>query len=692
MTIGIIAALAIEGAAMRTLIARLQPVHVSRDSHVYRVGYLDSANPGRPHRAVLATLPDDNTRNAAATCADMIRSFDHLRCVIMVGIAGGVPAPRRPQQHVRLGDLIIASGGIFDYGHIRQGPNSAEQRRPVGGMSPDLRTAAQQIEEDQLVGTTLDWARLLTPPDEVPVAVFSRPAETTDRLHRGQRVIPHPDRDVSGHPEGFPKVHFGTVASGDVLMRSAQQRDQLVDRLDVLAFEMETAGVAAAAAARGIGWFVVRGIADYSDEHKNDVWHSYGSFVAAGGVRGLLERCQPFLVPSRQKPGGAQALLPDQEMDRLGDYLTQAQDVDGEAAWSAAVGDLLSPPDGRISLSGMAEQLSGQNAGPDRIPPLLAFVEQVAGRCGSRLAGQLRAWSDRVARQALDLDDRILTYRQSVELSLRRDTLDRPPIRPCLLIQIERDGIESDSCEVRYWIQRRASSWSPEPSDPQQTTFRELERVLETMIREAATTWRDLDGPAEIEFILPLSLLNRAVEWWHTELDAAAPIPLCLDYRVVVRSLERMQQAHRRPFWNHRWRSLWAPPAGHRVHWGRSAQDDHHLGPWAHRLRADQEITSVVLGGSPEGGSGRDELLTALDAGIPVILWDHRPGATAPEMLDLLHGITDGTPQELVDRIHDLRKNAGLLEPGDQERHLGRHLALLWDDPDRNVYDMGAQP
>src|SRR5437879_12048723 len=113
-TIGIIAALPVEGAAMGALINGLRRVRIDDDPTDYRVGYLDSAEPARPHRVVLAVLPQDNTRNAAVVCTDLIRTFRHVRCIVMTGIAGGVPAPRRPERHVRLGDVVVAEG-IVDY-------------------------------------------------------------------------------------------------------------------------------------------------------------------------------------------------------------------------------------------------------------------------------------------------------------------------------------------------------------------------------------------------------------------------------------------------------------------------------------------------------------------------------------------------------------------------------------------------
>jgi nucleoside phosphorylase len=692
VTIGIIAALPIEGAAMRTLMAKPQTVRMADDPNEYRIGHLDSAEQGRPHRVVLVTLAEDNTRNAAATCTDLLRSFPHIRCVVMVGIAGGVPAPRQPQLHVRLGDLVIAIDGIVDYGHVRHGQAGDEQRRPIGGISMDLKRVAQRIQEDQILGRTLNWAQLLTPPEDYPMAVFARPADSKDQLHRGRRLIPHPDPERSGHLQGIPKVHFGAVGSADVLLKSAAMRDQLAAQHRVLAFEMETAGVAAGVANRGVNWFVVRGIVDYCDEYKNAEWHQYGSLVAAAGVRGILAQCPPFRV-WRLEPDGARTLLPDQEMDRLREYLDQALDVDGASAWQSAVNGFVAPPDEQATLTEMAARLAGRNAGPDRIPPLVAFVEQVAARSPHRLAGQLRAWTDRVARQILHIGDLIPAYRRTVEQSLELDGGGgRPPIRPCLLIQIERDGLEPGSCEVRYWIQRRTRRWDPEPSDPRQTTFRELERVLEAAIRHAESTWRVGDDPVEIELLLPADLLHLAVEWWHTELDTPVPMPLCLEYRVVVRSLDRMRQPHRRRVWNQRWDSLWQDPSRHRVQWGRSEEKPDGLGPWAARLRENHSITTVVLGSSPHDESGSQELRSALDAGIPVILWDRRPGTVDIEMAALLDGLIAEPPEELVDRVHALRRSACLLAPDDQARHPGQHLAVLWDDPARNVYDSGAQP
>ncbi|MFC7534174.1 hypothetical protein [Actinoplanes sp. GCM10030250] len=692
VTIGIIAALPVEAAAMITLIGDPVPARIPEDPSEYRVGNLASTDADRPHRVVLTVMPEDNTRNAATTCTNMLRSFPRLRSVILTGIAGGVPAPDDPEHHVRLGDIVIAAGGVVDISHTRQGRGPAEPRRPLGGMSMDLKRAANRLKE-LLVTDRIPWAQLLVPAQDRPMAVFARPSPDTDVLHRGARLVPHPPREQSGHLNGVPKVHFGPIASGDVLMVNERIRNELAARHHVLAIEMEAAGVAASATNHGMPWFVVRGIVDYCDEYKDDRWHRYASLVSAGCVRALLASCPPFPV-WRTAAGGVPALLPEWTLDRLRTLLSRAPGVDPGEVWQRATGDLIPLPERPTTLGEMVTLLVGRNAGPDHVPPLLALVEQVAVRVEQPLAGELRAWADNEAEPRAHIGEPLQAYRALAEREHRASNArrpSRPPVRPCLLIQIERDGIDRDLCEVRYWIQRWAQTWQPEASVPRTTSFQEVERVMEDAIRHAEAIWQGLDEGAavEIELLLPTDLLHLAVEWWRTELESPAPTPLCLDYPVVVRSLDRMRAPHRHRVWAGRWHALWQQPPGHRVFWGRSHAGGDDLGGWNAHLRGNRDLTTVVLGGPPPDPPGGDELLSALNAGIPVILWDRRSPLT-DEAAALLGRILEGPPAELARRVRTLRMEAAELGPDERRRHPGHHLALLWDDPDRNVYHADA--
>jgi hypothetical protein len=313
----------------------------------------------------------------------------------------------------------------------------------------------------------------------------------------------------------------------------------------------------------------------------------------------------------------------------------------------------------------------------------------VAALIEHRLGTQLRGWIDQIA-ERLQIADVMRQHRLAVEErrypghAAQKTTR----VRPCLLIQVERDGIDRERCEVRYWIQRRSDAWHPEPADPRRTTFRQLELVLQAAIQHAESAWRDNDGPVEVELLLPTELLHTAAEWWDIELEAPSPTPLCLDYPVVVRSLDRMRATHRHRVWTNRWQTMWRHPPGHRLYWGRISEKRADLREWNAHLREDQEFTTVVLSTSPREEPGQAELQSALNAGIPVILWDRR-ASLAPDTARLLAGIIQGAPTELTHRIRALRIEAARLPPAEQQRHPGRHLALLWDDPERNVYNGG---
>jgi nucleoside phosphorylase len=81
-----------------------------------------------------------------------------------------------------------------------------------------------------------------------------------------------------------PIVHFGLIASGDTVMKSGEDRDEITTRDNVIAFEMEGAGV----------WehfpsLVIKGVCDYSDSHKCRRWQGYAAATAAAVMKAFLE-------------------------------------------------------------------------------------------------------------------------------------------------------------------------------------------------------------------------------------------------------------------------------------------------------------------------------------------------------------------------------------------------------------------
>jgi hypothetical protein len=80
-----------------------------------------------------------------------------------------------------------------------------------------------------------------------------------------------------------PIVHHGLIASGSQIMRSAKRRDELRAQRNVLCFETEAIGLV-----DNFPCLVIRGISDYADSHKNDLWQGYAAITSAAYAKDLL--------------------------------------------------------------------------------------------------------------------------------------------------------------------------------------------------------------------------------------------------------------------------------------------------------------------------------------------------------------------------------------------------------------------
>jgi nucleoside phosphorylase len=79
-------------------------------------------------------------------------------------------------------------------------------------------------------------------------------------------------------------VHYGTIASGNQVMKDAAERDRVSGVLGgVLCFEMEAAGLM-----NNFPCLVIRGISDYADTHKNYKWQAHAAGTAAAYAKELL--------------------------------------------------------------------------------------------------------------------------------------------------------------------------------------------------------------------------------------------------------------------------------------------------------------------------------------------------------------------------------------------------------------------
>lgn len=268
------------------------------DSNLYILGELSG------HNVTLARLPGSQGKSAAALVAkDMARTFPSIELRLMVGIGGGVPSGK---NDIRLGDVVVSMpdgqhGGVVQYD---LGKNTDDGFTLKGFLWPPpgiLRSAVSIMQSDHRVSPNKIpefMSAMFQKGDDLQVS-YQRPVESDELFQSEYSHVPNQEtchmcdktRLVHRLPrQPTPKIHYGLIASGDQVIRSASIAAEIDGRVsgDIFCFEMEAAGIATE-----YSCMAIRGISNYADSHKNDSWQHYAAGAAAGCAKELLSYVDP---------------------------------------------------------------------------------------------------------------------------------------------------------------------------------------------------------------------------------------------------------------------------------------------------------------------------------------------------------------------------------------------------------------
>ncbi|KAI2829167.1 hypothetical protein CBS147345_10812 [Aspergillus niger] len=306
-TVGWICALPVELAAARGMLdgedhGEPQTSPAAADQNRYTLGTIGH------FRVVIACLPKNQLGSSSATASvkDMLFTFPNIRIGLCVGIGAGIPDyESQDEQDVRLGDVVISSdsktGGVVAYALGKKlADGSFETRSALAPPPRSLSTAlgamqAQHMMEEHKIGVFVD--QMLDKHPFMRKKGYSRPDQSLDRLFRsgyihaaGKNcskcdVLETVERD--DRFDDAPVIHYGTIASGDIVVKNAALRDEIRDKHGAICLEMEAAGLM-----NNFPCVVIRGISDYADSHKNDRWQPYAAAVAAACAKEYLEHVQ----------------------------------------------------------------------------------------------------------------------------------------------------------------------------------------------------------------------------------------------------------------------------------------------------------------------------------------------------------------------------------------------------------------
>ncbi|CVL11245.1 related to vegetatible incompatibility protein HET-E-1 [Fusarium proliferatum] len=297
-TIAWICALPKEMTAARAMLDEVhEPLPQQKnDTNAYILGSIGC------HNIAIACLPTNEygTNNAVNVLTNLTRTFTSIYLSLMVGIGGGVPSE---DFDIRLGDIVVGTRVVqHDLGKITEGGQIHHTAVP--------RTLAH------LIGKALSLLQAEHQPhsSRIPVILekklreypaYTRPT-TADRLfspdyrHDSQAqscnecsasaLVKRSERSTDN-----PHIYYGTIASGNQVIKNSTVRDRVAQDLNAICFEMEAAGLNDICPSLS-----VRGICDYSDSHKSKEWQEYAAATAAAFAREFLEK----LPPTEEIPTG----------------------------------------------------------------------------------------------------------------------------------------------------------------------------------------------------------------------------------------------------------------------------------------------------------------------------------------------------------------------------------------------------
>lgn len=327
-TVGWVCALKDEVTASRVLLdeEHKRPPKQANDGNNYIVGQMEGHN-------IVIAFPGAGSYGSdviSQTAAHLLRSFPNIRFGLMVGIGGAAPAP--PDvidsfNDIRLGDVVVSEpkgshgmscvdlhmshlerltsqleGGVLQYDKGRWiSDGSFEIKSHLNKPPQILLTAMKLLQSDHEIGVgqmNQYFDDISTRSIKLKKWGFQFPGRHLDQLYHTSH--PHAGgANCSGcgteklekrleRENDDPGVHYGLIASGNAVMKSAVYRDHLRDTWGVSCFEMEAAGLM-----NDFPCLTIRGISDYSDDHKNDAWQRYAAARAATYAKDLLRIIEP---------------------------------------------------------------------------------------------------------------------------------------------------------------------------------------------------------------------------------------------------------------------------------------------------------------------------------------------------------------------------------------------------------------
>lgn len=255
------------------------------------------------HNVVIATFPAGQkygTGSAAALASQVKNFFPNLWFGLLVGVAAGLPnLSRNPPLDIRLGDVLVGlatgnSAGLIAYDLGKATGNDQFELLNHGYALANTATVVRsaigsiKLKEPDDTNLFLPYYKSIQN-KEHSCGTFGDPGQDADVLYQfdcdGNELLVRRERRPDSKRT---RVWYGSIGSGEKLMKNARERDKLRDKYGLIGLEMEAAGTMDC-----IPVGVIRGVCDYGDEHKNKAWQPYAAAMAAAYAKAILSEIPP---------------------------------------------------------------------------------------------------------------------------------------------------------------------------------------------------------------------------------------------------------------------------------------------------------------------------------------------------------------------------------------------------------------
>jgi hypothetical protein len=342
-------------------------------------------------------------------------------------------------------------------------------------------------------------------------------------------------------------------------------------------------------------------------------------------------------------------------------------------------------------LEGILAELKKMPQGKSKYTAIEKFVAWLLINCEipQLLSEQLNIWSN----------DNIKGYSELLILTQTKESINKNPYLIIAVRRSEQDSLTNPNKEACYFVdawlipdgtnynyqnntvcqqlfysQNLISKQQPTINNQETLTFKEIPQAINIFLNQIGEC---SSSKLTIEIFLPLELINEAVDSWEIENEFGFPVKLSGEYKVIVRSIERLLPTYSRykGFWHEKWARL-QKIIINSVFSAFVLWEDDDLKKLFVELKKEN-IIGIQLRKTPiETGKG-SVFAVILSTAIPVALWLR---CHLPECSQQVDGLLRCCIDQLTETVAKQRLEA---LPQPENSHIGHHLSLLWEDPYR---------